>query len=47
MLGVLAGAFAGSRIMAKVKVSSLKMVFALVILLLAAEMIYNGLNHKL
>lgn len=47
MLGVLAGAFAGSRILTKVKVSTLKKVFAIVILLLAAEMIYNGINHKL
>jgi uncharacterized membrane protein YfcA len=47
MLGVLAGAFAGSRILTKAKVSTLKKVFAVVILLLAAEMIYNGVNHKL
>jgi uncharacterized membrane protein YfcA len=47
MLGVLAGAFAGSRILTKVKVSTLKKVFAIVILLLAVEMIYNGVNHKL
>jgi hypothetical protein len=47
MLGVLAGAFAGSRILTKAKVSSLKKVFAIVILLLAVEMIYNGINHKL
>jgi len=47
MLGVLAGAFAGSRILTKAKVSTLKKVFAIVILLLAVEMIYNGINHKL
>jgi uncharacterized protein len=47
MLGVLAGAFAGSRILTKAKVSTLKKVFAVVILLLAVEMIYNGVNHKL
>jgi uncharacterized membrane protein YfcA len=47
MLGVLAGAFAGSRILAKARVSTLKKVFAAVILLLAVEMIYNGVNHKL
>lgn len=47
MLGVLAGAFAGSRILTKTRVSTLKKVFAIVILLLAAEMIYNGINHKL
>ena len=47
MLGVLTGAFAGSRILTKARVSTLKRVFAIVILLLAAEMIYNGVNHKL
>lgn len=47
MLGVLAGAFAGSRILTKAKVSTLKKVFAAVILVLAVEMIYNGVNHKL
>jgi len=47
MLGVLAGAFAGSRILTRTKVSILKKVFAIVILLLAVEMIYNGVNHKL
>jgi uncharacterized membrane protein YfcA len=47
MLGVLAGAFAGSRILTKARVSTLKRVFAIVILLLAVEMIYNGINHKL
>jgi hypothetical protein len=47
MLGVLAGAFAGSRILTKAKVPTLKKVFAVVILLLAAEMIYNGINHHI
>jgi uncharacterized protein len=47
MLGVLAGAFAGSRILTKTSVSTLKKVFAVVILLLAIEMIYNGLHHKI
>jgi uncharacterized membrane protein YfcA len=47
MLGVLTGAFAGSRILTKARVSTLKRVFAIVVLLLAAEMIYNGVNHKL
>jgi hypothetical protein len=47
MLGVLAGAFAGSRILTKTSVSTLKKVFAVVILLLAVEMIYNGVNHKI
>lgn len=47
MLGVLAGAFAGSRILTKTKVSSLKKIFAVVILLLAIEMIYNGIHRNL
>jgi len=47
MLGVLGGAFLGSRMLAKAKTRSLKMLFALVILVLAAEMIYNGINHTI
>jgi uncharacterized membrane protein YfcA len=47
MLGVLGGAFLGSKLLAKVKTASLKILFALVILLLAAEMIYNGINHTI
>lgn len=47
MLGVLAGAFVGSRILNKTKVSRLKKIFAVVIGLLAVEMIYNGLHHTI
>jgi uncharacterized protein len=47
MLGVLAGAFMGSRLLSKVKVPILKRVFAGVIFLLAAEMIYNGIHHTI
>ncbi|HXD78927.1 MAG TPA: sulfite exporter TauE/SafE family protein [Puia sp.] len=47
MLGVLAGAFAGSRILTKTRVSSLKKIFAVVIALLAIEMIYNGIHHTI
>jgi len=47
MLGVLGGAFLGSRMLTKAKTKSLKMLFALVILVLAAEMIYNGINHSI
>jgi len=47
MLGVLGGAFLGSRMLTKAKTASLKILFALVILLLAAEMIYNGINHTI
>ena len=47
MLGVLAGAFMGSRILTTARTASLKALFALVILVLAAEMIYNGLSHNI
>ena len=47
MLGVLGGAFAGSKLLGAAKTESLKILFALVILVLAAEMIYNGVNHHI
>jgi uncharacterized membrane protein YfcA len=47
MLGVLGGAFIGSKLLAVAKTESLKILFALVILVLAAEMIYNGVNHHI
>ena len=47
MLGVLGGAFIGSKLLTATKTESLKIVFALVILVLAAEMIYNGVNHHI
>jgi uncharacterized membrane protein YfcA len=47
MLGVLGGAFIGSKLLSTAKTESLKMLFALVILVLAAEMIYNGVNHHI
>lgn len=47
MLGVLGGAFLGSRMLARARTRSLKILFALVILVLAAEMIYNGINHTI
>ncbi|SPE26733.1 putative membrane protein [Candidatus Sulfopaludibacter sp. SbA3] len=43
MLGVLAGSLAGARHLAGAQIRSLRLVFAGVIGLLAAEMIYNGL----
>lgn len=45
--GVLAGAFIGTKILFKAKAKTLKILFAIVILLLAAEMIYNGIQHRL
>jgi uncharacterized membrane protein YfcA len=47
MLGVLGGAFIGSKLLGAAKTESLKILFALVILVLAAEMIYNGVNHHI
>jgi len=47
VLGVLAGALAGSRILFRTKTSVLKGLFAIVIFFLAVEMIYNGITHKL
>lgn len=42
MLGVLAGAMLGVRILARTRQKALRIVYALVIAALAAEMIYNG-----
>lgn len=46
MLGVLAGSFAGARVLAGAQVKSLRLVFAIVIGFLAIEMIYNGFAGK-
>jgi uncharacterized membrane protein YfcA len=47
VLGVLLGAFLGSKILFKVKSSTLRILFAIVIFALAFEMIYNGLTHQI
>ncbi|RFS22801.1 sulfite exporter TauE/SafE family protein [Chitinophaga silvatica] len=47
VLGVLAGAFAGSKILTRANVKWLRIVFSLVISFLAIQMIYNGITHKL
>lgn len=47
MLGVLGGAFLGTRVLTRAKTPSLKILFALVVLVLAVEMIYNGIAHKI
>lgn len=47
VLGVLIGAYFGSKILFKVKSSNLRIVFAVVILVLAFEMIYNGFTHQI
>lgn len=46
MLGVLLGSFAGARVLARARVRSLRLVFAIVIGFLAIEMIYNGFAGK-
>lgn len=47
MLGVLGGAFLGTKVLTKAKSPSLKILFAVVILVLAGEMIYSGITHKI
>jgi uncharacterized membrane protein YfcA len=47
MLGVLAGSLAGSRILVKAQVKTLRLVFASVIVLLGIEMIYNSITGRL
>jgi len=46
MLGVLPGALVGSRFLAGAQTKVLRLVFAVVVLFLAAEMIYSGLTGK-
>jgi hypothetical protein len=47
MLGVLGGALAGTRLLAGAKVSSLRHLFRAVLLILSAEMIYNGWTGRI
>jgi uncharacterized membrane protein YfcA len=46
MLGVLGGAFLGTRVLVQARVRTLRIVFAAVILLLAIEMIVSGIMGK-
>jgi uncharacterized protein len=46
-IGVLCGATIGSKILVKTKTDKLKVVFAVVAVFLALQMIYNGLSGKL
>ncbi len=46
MLGVLGGAFLGTKVLVRARVKTLRVVFASVILLLAIEMIVNGITGK-
>ena len=47
MLGVLAGSLVGARVLARTKTKQLRLVFAAVIVVLGAEMIYNSLAGKI
>ncbi len=47
MLGVLAGSMAGAHVLVGARTRALRVVFALVILALAVEMIYNGFSGRL
>ncbi|MBT9332890.1 sulfite exporter TauE/SafE family protein [Paracidobacterium acidisoli] len=47
MLGVLAGSLAGSHLLVKARVHTLRVVFAVVIVALGVEMIYNSMAGKL
>ena len=46
MLGVLAGSLLGARVLVRAQTRMLRIVFSLVIVLLGAEMIYNGLMGR-
>ncbi|HUV96087.1 MAG TPA: sulfite exporter TauE/SafE family protein [Acidobacteriaceae bacterium] len=46
MLGVLSGAFLGTKVLVRARTQTLKIVFGVVILVLAIEMIVNGLQGK-
>jgi uncharacterized protein len=47
MLGVLAGALIGTRILVKVHTHTLKIIFCLVIVILGCEMIYSGFSGRI
>jgi uncharacterized membrane protein YfcA len=46
IIGVLTGAFTGSKLLMRINVKSLKLIFSIAITLIALNMIYNGFNHK-
>jgi uncharacterized protein len=47
MLGVLGGATVGARLLAGAKTRSLRVVFSIIVVALAIEMIYSGLTHRI
>jgi uncharacterized membrane protein YfcA len=46
MLGVLGGAFLGTKVLVRAQVKTLRVVFAFVVLALAIEMIVNGITGR-
>lgn len=46
VLGVLAGAFTGAKLLTKINPSTLRIIFCIAITFVALEMIYNGYHHK-
>ena len=47
VLGVIAGAFIGSKILVKSQTQWLRILFAIVITFLAIQMIYNGITGRI
>ncbi|MGE5498247.1 MAG: sulfite exporter TauE/SafE family protein [Syntrophothermus sp.] len=47
MLGVLAGSLTGAKLLIRMKTKWLRLVFSIVIFVLAFEMIYNGINGRI
>ncbi|TDX00782.1 sulfite exporter TauE/SafE family protein [Dinghuibacter silviterrae] len=47
VLGVLGGAFIGSRLLAGARPAWLRIIFTVVVVFLAVEMIYNGATHRI
>ena len=47
VVGVLIGAFVGSKLLVRVRVRPLRILFSIVITILAIEMIYNGYTGRL
>jgi hypothetical protein len=47
MLGVLGGSLIGTRILVRARVSTLKWLFALIIIVLGCEMIYSGITGRI
>ena len=47
MLGVLGGSLVGARVLVRARSEALRVVFSTVILVLAVEMIYNGVTGRL